>query len=156
MIEETATVVAINDHSVIVKSTIKSTCHSCHQQDDCGSGQIAKAIPQKILTTELFTEERLQIGDEVVIGLPEGAMLASAFEVYMFPLIGLVLFAALGQFVLVETFTFPELIAILTAMLGGFFGYLFAKKRQGKSQNVKTLQPKLLRKCQKTISVTQI
>ncbi len=156
MIEETAKVIAINGRQVIVQSTIKSTCHSCHQQDDCGSGQIAKAIPHKSLTTEFTTNINIKVGDEVVLGLPEDIMLSSAFEVYMLPLLGLISFAAVGQFTLVEQWQLHELFAFLFALCGAFCGFYIARYRQKNSKVINNLQPKLLRKCANTIAVTKI
>ncbi len=156
MIEETATVVAINGNQVVVKSTVKSSCHSCEQQDNCGSGQIAKAIPHKTLTTTLQTEQSLAVGDEVVIGLNETSMLKSALHVYLAPLFGLILGASIGQLVLVEALSWHELSAVGLATGLAYLGYLFAKKHHASEKVHKNLQPKLLRKCQNTIPVTQI
>lgn len=156
MIEEIATVIAVNDGQVVVKSTIKSSCHSCHQQDECGSGQVAKAIPHKSLTTTLITKQSLNVGDEVVIGLSESSMLKSAIQVYLWPLIGLILSSAIGQLVFVEQFFWHELSALGFALIGGYLGYSLAKHQQSKPKIRNDLQPKLLRKCAKTISVTQI
>ncbi|TRX54531.1 SoxR reducing system RseC family protein [Thalassomonas sp. M1454] len=156
MIEEVATVTAIDGDIITVKSTIKSTCHSCHQQDDCGSGQIAKAIPHKALTTKLTTSLQLNVGDEVVLGLPENSMLTSAFEVYMLPLFGLVLFAAFGQFTLVESYELHELFALFFAVIGALLGFYLAKYRQSNTQVAANLQPKIMRKCANTIPVKQI
>lgn len=156
MIEEVATVVSIDGDEITVQSTIKSTCHSCHQQENCGSGQIAKAIPHKALTTKLTTSLALNVGDEVVLGLPEGSILSSAFEVYMLPLFGLVLFAAFGQFSLVELYHFHELFALFFAVLGAILGFFIAKYRQSSNQTSIALQPKIMRKCADTIAIKQI
>ncbi|WOH37327.1 SoxR reducing system RseC family protein [Thalassotalea fonticola] len=153
MIEETATVVAIEGNQVIVKSVIKSTCHSCNQQDDCGSGQIAKAIPHKALTTRFEnTTAQLKLGDEVVIGLSEKSVISSALQVYMLPLFAMIVFAAIGQFILVEQQQMHELLALVFAVLGGYLGHLTAKVLQAKQQVQSNLQPKLLRKCSDVIT----
>lgn len=153
MIEETATVVAVNGNQITVKSTIKSTCHSCNQQDDCGSGQIAKAIPHKALTTCFENNSiHLNVGDEVVIGLSEKSVISSALQVYMLPLFAMIIFAAIGQFILVEQQHMHELLALTFAILGGYIGHLLAKTLQHKQQIQSNLQPKLLRKCSDVIT----
>ena len=53
MIEEQATVTFIDDDNVTVTSDIKSACGGCQQIDNCGSGQVAKAFPQKKLSLTL-------------------------------------------------------------------------------------------------------
>lgn len=155
MIEETATIVAIDGNKITVKSTIKSTCHSCHQQDDCGSGQIAKAIPHKALVTELENNNpSLTIGDEVVIGLAEKHLLSSALQVYMLPLIGLIVFATIGQIYLVEQLLMHELTGLLLAISGAFIGFYIAKRYQQSTSVQAKLKPKLLRKCADIIQVS--
>ena len=62
MIEEQATVVAINDNNVTVTSDIKSACSGCQQVDNCGSGQVAKAFPQKKTLDELNFNTAVAIG----------------------------------------------------------------------------------------------
>ncbi|KGJ97701.1 SoxR reducing system RseC family protein [Thalassotalea sp. ND16A] len=157
MIEETATVVAINGKQVTVTSTIKSTCHSCHQQDDCGSGQIAKAIPHKALTTTITAgQNNLHIGDEVVIGLSEKSLLNSAVQVYLLPLLMMIVFATIGQFYLVEQLQLHELIALVFAVVGGYLGFVIAQKQQNSRHSQASLQPKLLRKCADIIATVEL
>ncbi|WP_371373005.1 SoxR reducing system RseC family protein [Thalassotalea aquiviva] len=156
MIEETATVIAINNRRVTVKSQIKSTCHSCEQQNDCGSGQVAKAISHKALISDLETDIPLTIGDEVVIGIPEGNILTSAVQVYLWPLLGLIIGASLGQLVLVEQLQWHEVSGLILASTLAFCGFKLAQKQQSQTEVQASLQPKLLRRCPKTISVTQL
>lgn len=156
MIEEIATVIAIQGNKITVKSTIKSTCHTCHQQEECGSGQIAKAIPHKALTTELENHNpHLRVGDEVVIGLSEKSLMSSALQVYLLPLMGLIICASIGQFLVVEKLFMHELMALVLALVGGVFGFLIAKKRQQDLSVQANLQPKLLRKCADIITVSE-
>ncbi len=89
MIEENATVIAIDNDKIIVESQVKSTCSSCQQVDNCGSGQVAKAIPHRKLTVKLENHLNLTIGDLVVLGIPEHQLLKSAWQVYFMPLLGL-------------------------------------------------------------------
>ena len=86
MIKELANVVAIEAGQVTVTSQIKSTCSGCAQVDTCGSGQIAKALPQAKLTLTLpydisITGVSLKEGDCVVLALPEKHILSSAGQV---------------------------------------------------------------------------
>ena len=156
MIEETARVVAINGSQVTLQSQLKSTCHSCSQQDDCGSGQVAKAFPQKRLTTEITTDIKLAIGDEVVIGVQDKDLLTAAFEVYMLPLIAMLIAASFAQLYLVEQLGWSEVYAIIFAMFAAVIGFLVAKKRQNSSGRQRQLQPTLIRKCDNQIAITEV
>ena len=108
MIEENATVVSIHlaanetaddivSNKITVESAIKSSCSGCKQVDNCGSGQVAKAFPQPKLRLDLYTELPVKIGDIVVIGLSDKHLLLSAWQVYLWPLLGLAIASVLGQ-----------------------------------------------------------
>ena len=143
MIKETATVAAINHQDITVVSELKSACSGCQQVEQCGSGQVANAFPTKKLSLTLKSELSLNIGDKVVLGLNESALLSSAWQVYFLPLLGLILAAWLGQW-LVITALIPELIAITIAGLGAVLGFYLAKYLQAKKQA--EIEPKILYK----------
>lgn len=154
MIEEIATVVAVDNNQITVKSTVKSTCHSCVQGDDCGSGIVAKAIPQKALEVAIESDMPAKVGDQVVLGIPEQQLMATALQVYLWPLIGLMLFAGLGQYFLQQSIINHELLAVLFAVVGGYLGFLLARYRQSRDDRRQWLQPKILRNLTQQIPVT--
>ena len=78
MIEEVAKVVDCHNNKVTVQSQIKSACSGCEQKSSCASGQVADAIPQKKLTLAFENSLRLSVGDSVLIGIPEKALLQTA------------------------------------------------------------------------------
>ncbi len=156
MIEELAKVVAIDKKNITVLCDIKSACSSCKQVDSCGSGQVAKAFPQKQLSVNLVTELAVKNGDMVVIGLSEQCVLESAWQVYLLPVFFLILFSALGQW-LVDQLIFPhEFYAIILGVSGGYFGHRLARYLQSSKNKVDKLTPKVLRILPETISVTEI
>jgi sigma-E factor negative regulatory protein RseC len=156
MIEETAIAIDIDGENITVESEIKSACSGCQQVDNCGSGQVAKAFPQHKLTLTLTTDLPLSIGDSVIIGLSEKHLLRSAWQVYVWPLMGLIIGAILGQW-LVEQEVFPhELLAIILAGFGGYLGFLLAKRQQKYGIYCKSLTPQILRVIKQPISVKQI
>ena len=142
--DERAVVVDVLANGVVVESQLKSTCSGCQQVDNCGSGQVAKAFPQPKLTVEIATNDSYQVGDEVLISVPEQTLLSVAWQVYLWPLIGLALAAALGQhFMLAGVFgnTLAELPVILLALVGGFAGFKLAKYRLATSSLHQQLTP---------------
>ncbi len=156
MIEEQATVIAINQTKITVESTVKSSCSGCQQVENCGSGQIAKAFPQKKIQLTLSTERQVNVGDTVVIGLSESILLKSAWQVYIWPLIGLVLGAFWGQWLVENHYITFEFIAILLSLVGGYCGFLLARKQQIKLSNCPKWAPTLVRVLPATIQVTEI
>jgi len=148
MIKELANVIAIEAGQVTVTSQIKSTCSGCAQVDTCGSGQIAKALPQAKLTLTLpydkTSGEMLKHGDCVVLALPEKHILTSAGQVYLLPLLGLITFSALGQWLLKQQIFPHELFALGLGITGGYLGYKFAQFQQKQGKHSEKLQPKII------------
>ena len=156
MIEEAAIVTGVNNHSITIESNVKSTCSSCHQLDTCGSGQVAKAIPQRKLKLTLTSALVLDIGDEVIIGIPEKCMLQTASQVYLWPLLGLIVMSAIGQYLMQVAIFSHELYAVLLGIFGGYAGFRLAKYWQNNKQKASDLMPTILRKSPQLISVTEI
>lgn len=146
MITETATVTQVDKNGVTVQSKVKSTCSQCQQVDNCGSGQVAKAIPHQKLNLNLTTDLSLKVGDQVTIAIPENYLLRSAWQVYLWPIIGLMAFAGFGQFFLVQDYGLHELYSIILGGLGGYLGYRLAKFWQNKTGIAEQLMPKIVNK----------
>ena len=156
MLEERAIVTAVNLDKVTVQSEVKSTCSSCQQNETCGSGIVAKAIPQKKLTVELVTPFDLTVGDVVTISIPEKDLLQTAWQVYLWPILGLVAFSALGQY-LVTQLIFPhEIFAVVLGCLGGYLAFKFTGFWQIKSGLSLKLLPKIMHVELKTIPLTEV
>ena len=149
MIEETAIVTAIQGEQITVKSEVKSTCSGCKQVDTCGSGQISKAFPHKTLSLQLHSALPLKIGDKVIIGLSEKILLSTAWQVYGFPLLGLLLLALLGQEISAVYSINGEWLQVIFAAFGGYFGYKLACRLVNKKSKAAAMAPTILRKITK-------
>ncbi|TLU59909.1 transcriptional regulator [Thalassotalea litorea] len=150
MIEETARVTRVEGNQVDVESVVKSGCSSCQQVDTCGSGQIAKGLGVRYMKLTLTTSLELKPGDEVVIALPQNHLLSAAMQVYLLPLIGLIIAAAIGQFLLVQQWQLHELSALSVGVFGGIGGFYLARYIQRQPQRKQALDVKILRKCDKS------
>ena len=167
MIEENATVVAIEltadkntgltaMHKVTVESQIKSSCSGCKQVDNCGSGQVAKAFPQAKLSLELETELAVKVGDTVVLGLSDKHLLLTAWQVYLWPLLGLVIASVFGQWLVENSIFSHELFAIALGVLGGYIGFSLARHQQKRGKYCNLLIPKILRIHNSMINIVEI
>ncbi len=156
--EELAEVVAIESGMISVVSQVKSSCNSCSQVSTCASGQVAKAIPHKKLSfvlpvPTLLNNQLVQVGDCVVLTLPEVDVLQSAWQVYLLPVIGLISFSALGQWLTVQEVLSHELLALAIGLFGGYLGYSLAKYLQNHPEHQEKLQPKIVRVLPKPLVV---
>jgi sigma-E factor negative regulatory protein RseC len=155
LIEEVAKVIAINATQITVESTIKSACSGCQQVDQCGSGQVAKAIPQKRLCATLTSALALNVGDDVLLGISEQALLTSAWQVYFLPLLGLILWSAAGQWLMLNHGV-HELFALALGILGGYLGFRLASFWQHKCAMQHAIQPIIVKVLPKSITVAEI
>lgn len=156
MIEEIATVTAVNSKNITLESDVKSTCSGCQQIDSCGSGQVSKAFPQKKLHLTLTSHLLLTVGDKVIIGLSEKVLLSTAWQVYLLPLIGLFIGALFGQYCLSNGLIKYEFIAIIFSCFSGYLGYLLSSKRVNQQEKHKQLTPVILRKIDKNTHSIEI
>ncbi|GHF84509.1 SoxR reducing system RseC family protein [Thalassotalea marina] len=156
MIEEIAQVTQINGTHITVRSTVKSSCSGCQQLENCGSGQIAKAFNHKAVEFSLVTEKKLTLGDQVLIGLPEKLLLSAAWQVYMWPLFGLILTSLLAQWALDSLGISHELFALAFGVVGGYVGYKLAQNRQSACQLHEGWQVKLIKVLPSNIPVEVI
>ncbi|MGB0936955.1 MAG: SoxR reducing system RseC family protein [Colwellia sp.] len=161
MMEEQATVAAINQKDITLVSNVKSSCSSCSQSENCASGQVAKAFPHKKLEFSIAysstKHNNLSVGDQVIVALPQGDVLKSAWQVYCFPLIGLIGFSAISQFAqgigifnnMLNGLLNHELFALSIGITGGYLGHRLAKSLQNRNEVTLKLCPKIIR----TVSV---
>lgn len=156
MIEESAKVIAIENGKIVVESQVKSTCSSCHQMDNCGSGQVAKAIPHRKLIVKFDDNLNVALGETVVLGIPENQLLKSAWQVYFIPLMGLIFCAGLGEFISNNFALTHELLSISFGVVGAYSGFKYARYLQNRLSEQNNLAPKLLRKQVETINIVEI
>lgn len=141
MIEESGRVVRLEEGAVWVETLRKSTCSSCSANAGCGQGLLDKlAISSQRGTVRALTDLQLAVGDNVIIGLGEDALLRGSLLVYLLPLLGL--FAgALGA----EYLALGEPLSIAAGLVGLFGAALFVRWRSQQGMHDPALQPVVLR-----------
>jgi len=155
MIEEQATVVAIDGTNITLQSTVKSTCGSCQQVDSCGSGQVAKALPQRQISTIVTSHLPVHVGDSVLLAISEQALLTTAWQVYCWPLIGLLVFSGIGQW-LSDHYQVIELWSVLLGLFGGYLGFSCARFWQKKPKVQRAIEPVIVKVFPANIPVIEI
>lgn len=83
-LEERARVVALSTDGAWVETVPKTSCNGCAARRGCASGLLTRW--RRTPRLALSTDEKLHVGDSVIIGLPAGRFLQGALIVYGWPL----------------------------------------------------------------------
>ena len=97
MLEETAQVVAVEGGAVWVQTERRSSCSSCSVNAGCGSAALAKVLGQRRSRVRALSDIPLSVGDHVVIGIREQAVVRGSLAVYAVPVAMLLLGAVIGE-----------------------------------------------------------
>jgi sigma-E factor negative regulatory protein RseC len=97
MLEETAQVVAVLGSEVWVETERRSSCASCAVNKGCGSAALASVLGQRRSRVRALSELPLVVGDRVVIGIREQAVVRGSLAVYTVPVAMLLLGAITGE-----------------------------------------------------------
>ena len=79
MIEQKATVVAIEPDVIWVEAQRQSTCGSCQVRQGCGTGLLAKHVGKRFNRIAVPNNKTVMIGQQVTVAIPEDALLQGAF-----------------------------------------------------------------------------
>ena len=143
MIEETGRVVAVENGAVWVETLRKSTCQSCAAKPGCGHSLIERdRAGARAQIRALAVGYRLRLDDQVVLGIPEGALLKGAVMVYLLPLVLLFVGALLGT-ALSAGLAYD--LAAPTGVAGLLLGLMINRRYSQRHADDETLQPKVLR-----------
>jgi len=139
MIEESARVLRIENDTVWVEAIRQSACSSCSAKKGCGHSLLAKAGQQRLEVPVERNGMEVKEDDQVLIGVPEQAVLKSSLLIYGAPLVLMILLAMLGHLI-----TGSEGPTALMAFLGlaGGFAYVSWKS---KHLDIRLWQPKIVR-----------
>jgi sigma-E factor negative regulatory protein RseC len=100
MIEELAQVTGLKGDKAIVKILRQGGCQGCEMNASCGTGSLGRLIGFKTRPLLITNNQRLIVGDRVIIGLADDAYILAASLVYLLPLVMMLLFAILADVLL--------------------------------------------------------
>ena len=142
MIEEQGRVLSIEPGAAWVETIRRSTCGSCQARAGCGQAlmqRLGAGARQGYI--RVLTDQSLSVGDEVVIGLAETAVVRASVWMYAVPLLVMFVFALLA-----EAMAVPEPGIILAAFVGLAAGFALVRLHVGRQQANPELQPCVLRR----------
>ncbi|SDR79281.1 positive regulator of sigma(E), RseC/MucC [Halopseudomonas litoralis] len=114
MIEEQGRVLSVEPGAVWVETIRRSACSSCQARAGCGQSLLQRlggGARQGFV--RVLDDRSCRVGDDIIVGIPENAVLRGSSLVYMVPLLALFACALLAQ---AAGVTEPLII------LAGFFG----------------------------------
>lgn len=157
MIEMQARVMAVESGMVLVEPMPAKSCSSCAsihgetQESGCGADKIGQFFTLKSKQYRVMDPIGSHVGDEVIIGIVDGAVLRGSAAVYVLPLILIFLGATLAA-ALVSTQN-QELASIAGAAIGFVSGAVWLFHFSRKASNDPQYQPVVLRSIRSDIFV---
>ncbi len=147
MIEETARVIQCQDTFAWVETNRKSACDSCAMNKGCGTGAISKVFGEKRARLKVINKINASVGDSVLIGINEAALLTGSFLVYMVPILSLLGFALLGELMasqlLVEN---NEWFTILFGVFGLVLAMWWVRRRTSSLEHANRYQAVIIKR----------
>ena len=96
MIESPATVVAVKPGVAWVETVRQSACGHCESAGSCGTSVLAKLFGAPRSRLRIDDGQGLRVGEQVVIGIPDGTLVRASFVAYLIPLVFLIAAAGLA------------------------------------------------------------
>jgi len=140
MIEETATVIKIINQKILLETQRQSACQSCSVKSGCGTATLAKVVGNRSSQFMVDNSLGVQVGDSVVVGVDENALVQSSLLLYFFPLIFIIVVGVLAEFLFTS-----ELVTIFFVAIGFVFAMSFVRFFS-KNYLKKSIQPHLIRR----------
>ena len=146
MIEEQAEVVEIEGSRLILQAQTQSACGSCSASKGCGTSLLSKVIGRKFTRFEAENNVNAVVGDTVIVGIPEDALLKGSLVMYSIPLAGMIIFALLADYFLLASTGSRDLMVAASAIMGLILGSLMSKAYFQRQSSIHLFSPVILRK----------
>ncbi len=140
MVEESARVLKVDGDVVWVQAIAKSACGSCQAQKGCGHSLLAKVGQKQIDLPVARNGLDVQADDQVIIGVPEQAILRSSMLMYGLPLGVMIITAMLATLISLD-----EKVVVLLSFLALLAGFVWVNRKM-KHLNFAAWHPRLVRK----------
>lgn len=126
MIKEQAHVVALDGQDAIVTADRRSSCESCSINKGCGTSVLANVLGNKKIELTVRNDVGANIGEYVIIGIPEHVILRGSLLMYLLPIFGLMLGSVFGA-ALSPQLNLGDGFVAMSGMSGLLLGFLFVR-----------------------------
>ena len=146
MIEERARVVDVQNGQLLLEAQTRTACGGCAAKQGCGTSVLSGWVGRKFTRFQAPNTVNAAVGDEVVVGLAEAAMLKGSVFVYLLPLLAMIVCAVAADWLIPADAAVRDLL-VIAASAGGFAlmpavsrRYLAGRRNRGQ------LKPVVIRK----------
>jgi sigma-E factor negative regulatory protein RseC len=146
VIEEHARVIAVQNGQLLLEAQTKASCSACAVKQGCGTSVISKWVGRKFTRFQAPNTVNARVGDEVVVGLAEEAMLKGSVLVYLLPLLAMIGFALLADSLIAADTASRELMVLIAAVAGFSLMLVISRLLLSTGSNSSKLTPVVLRK----------
>ncbi len=146
MIEERARVIAIEDDNLLLEAETRAACNACAAKQGCGTSVLSRWVGRKFTRFQAPNTVNAQVGDEVVVGLAEEAMLKGSVLVYLLPLLAMIGFALLADSLISTDAASRDLLVLISAVAGFALMLVISRLFLSTGSNKSKLTPVVLRK----------
>jgi sigma-E factor negative regulatory protein RseC len=156
MIEERARVVQADDSGIWVETQRQSACGQCSANKGCGTAVIGKVVGNKRSRVRVLDTgvTGVRVGDDVLIGIQEQALVRGSLAIYLAPLLSMFLFGLLGQSLAPQLgVANADVLSIVFAAAGLGAGFLWVKFFSRSVTHDPRYQAVLLRRVPAAISI---
>jgi len=125
MLEENAVVVELDGEYAWIETQRKTACGSCSVNKGCGTSVISKVVGNRRTRVRALNQAHAVVGDHVVVGVQQNALVRGSLAVYLLPLLGMFLFALLGAVLSsLQGWEYTEGWRIIFSMIGLALGFI--------------------------------
>lgn len=145
MIEEQAQVIDIKDGLLVLQAQTQSACGSCAANKGCGTSVLSKVVGRKFSQFQAQNDIDAKVGDTVIVGISEDALLKGSTMIYIVPVVAMLLFALMADHLITPT-SKHDLIVAGCALIGLASGSLLARWYFNRRSRSQMFAPVVLRK----------
>ena len=157
MLEETARVVRVEGNEVWVETERRSTCSSCSAQAGCGTAVLSRVLAKRRNRVRVLSDLPLRVGDRVVIGVHEQALVRGSLAVYAVPIVMMLLGALAGELGARQfLWQSAEAASTLLGVAGLAGGLWWLQRFTRRIQSDDNYQPVVLRRANVALEVNAI
>jgi len=146
MIEERARVIAVENNQLLLEAETRAACNACAAKQGCGTSVLSKWVGRKFTRFQAPNTVNARVGDEVVVGLAEEAMLKGSVFVYLLPLLAMIGFALLADSLISTDTASRDLLVLVSAVAGFALMLVISRLFLSTGSNKSRLTPVVLRK----------